>query len=269
VVAAFERRLADDGYPCDFGVRAQRAGDNAYAALDRRDPVRYGVAGLAATLDDFKLRARTGPPRQSLIVFDGPPHAAGSPGPGGPPGPSGPVRGVRHATEAPGPSGSLPPVAASGPSGRLARDRERFWELLSGLSRLDGHGRPEEVPGDPRDPRWQWCFGGEPWFVFALSPGYAHRRSRRAGPCLTLVFQTRRVFTGLGGATPAGQAAKRRIRAALRAYDGSPPHPHLGDPGGSSTYKWRQYVLPDDQTILPEDGCPFRGHRADTTGELS
>ncbi|MFC6084156.1 YqcI/YcgG family protein [Sphaerisporangium aureirubrum] len=232
VRAAFERTLGDDAYPCDFGVRAHRAGDNTYAALDRRDPARHGVRALAAALDDFKVRARTGPPRQSLIVFDGPPA----------------------------------PAHLAAPDRRLAEDRRRFWHLLGDLSRLDDREWPEEVPDDPADPRWQWCYGGEPWFVFALSPGYARRGSRRA-PCLTLVFQTRRVFTGLSGATPAGRAAKRRIRARLSGYDPVPPHPHLGDAGGSSTHKWRQYVLPDDQTILPEDGCPFPGHLADTTGD--
>ncbi|MEO3814444.1 YqcI/YcgG family protein [Sphaerisporangium sp. B11E5] len=224
-VAAFEHRLSDDAYPCHFGVRAHRDRHNTYAALDRRDP--GAVPALAAALEDFQVRARTGPVHQSLVVLDGPP---------------------------------LPST--------LDEDRTRFWDLLAGLAPLDRAPWPGDVPDDPGHPRWQWCFGGEPWFVFAMSPGYDRRASRWA-PCLTMVFQTRRVFTGLSGTNAAGQGAKRLIRDRMRTYDTVPPHPHLGDAGGSSTHKWRQYFLPDDQSLLPEDGCPFPGHRTDTTGEPS
>jgi FPC/CPF motif-containing protein YcgG len=67
----------------------------------------------------------------------------------------------------------------------------------------------------------------------------------------------RRVFDGLSGSSPAGKAAKARIRQGLDAYDEVGIHPHLGDPNASSTHKWRQYVLPDDDHIVAPGACPF------------
>jgi FPC/CPF motif-containing protein YcgG len=178
----------------------------------------YGVDTLAATLLAFRARAREGPRRQSLIAFVGPPE----------------------------------------PAATLAAEHARFWALLGTLTARDPAPWPDAYPRDTTDPGWRWCFAGDPWFVFAASPAYRARRSRNLGPCLTVVFQTDRVFQGLAGTTTAGRAAKRVIRARLASYDLVPPHPHLGDQQLSSVHKWRQYALPDDQEILRPEGCPFR-----------
>ncbi|MDA2813557.1 YqcI/YcgG family protein [Nocardiopsis sp. RSe5-2] len=178
----------------------------------------FGLDALARTVRAFRDEAWTGAPRKSLIVFAGPPRAKAS----------------------------------------LEEDTGRFWALLEGLSERDRDPWPSDVPEDPADPAWQWCFAGEPWFTFMGSPAYGARRSRDLGPCLTLVFQTRRVFEGIGGSTPAGRSAKRRIRAGLAGYDTVAPHPHMGDPRRSSTHKWRQYALPDDTAVADPQACPFR-----------
>src|ERR1044072_3302545 len=71
------------------------------------------------------------------------------------------------------------------PDGRrrtLADDAERFWELLGWLHERDRDPWPEDVPGDPADPHWEYCFAGDPMFVFPCSPAYRLRRSRRMGP---------------------------------------------------------------------------------------
>lgn len=206
---------AEPDYPCYFGVRGQLDGNNSFAALDERAGA--AVADLARSLVAFRQRAWSGPKRQSLIVFVGPPRS---------------------------------PVD-------LDADIARFWGLLAALHRHDPAPWPVDVPADPRDPAWQWCFAGEPWFTFMCSPAYRARRSRNVGPCLAVVFQTRRVFDGLSGSSVAGQAAKARVRARLLAYDAVPPHPHLGDGASSTTHKWRQYALPDDQAELALNACPW------------
>lgn len=176
------------------------------------------AANLADALHAFVSVADNGPKRQSLIAFIGPPQ----------------------------------PAADLAAHGRL------FWNLLERLSALDPEPWPARFPRDPAEAHWQWCYAGRPWFVFAASPGYRNRRSRNLGPCLTMVFQlSELVFDGLGGSTPAGKAAKASIRGRLKDYDAIGPHPHLGDPLHSSTHKWRQYVLPDDDRILDTTGCPF------------
>lgn len=220
VYSDFAHRLLDPErtYPCYFGTRAQRTGNNWFWIVDDRLPHEYGVDALVAALAAFRVRAWTGPVRQSLVVFVGPPD----------------------------------------PAPALAAHHARFWALLSALSARDQAPWPPDQPTDPDDPHWQWSFAGEPWFVFAGSPAYSARRSRDLGPCLTMVFQTRRVFQGLAGDTPEGKAAKTRVRRLLTQYDRVPPHPHLGDHQHSSTHKWRQYAIPDDQTVYSAEGCPFR-----------
>jgi uncharacterized protein len=213
-------RLLDPGqggYPCHFGVRGERDGHNWFTMLDEGADGPHAVADLAETLCAFRELAWRGPKRQSLIAFVGPP----APTPG------------------------------------LAQDTARFWRLLAQLSAHDEAPWPADRPTDVQDPAWQWCFAGEPWFVFGCSPAYQARRSRNLGPCLTLVFQVRRVFEGISGSSKAGRAAKRQVRDQLGRYDQIPPHPHLGDAEHSSVFKWRQYLLPDDQQPLDPDACPF------------
>jgi FPC/CPF motif-containing protein YcgG len=214
---AFTRTVltVEPDYPCYFGARGQLDGNNSFAALDERAGA--AVADLARSLVAFRRRARSGPKRQSLIVFVGPPRR---------------------------------PVD-------LNTDVARFWDLLTALHEHNPMPWPVDVPADPRDPRWQWCFAGEPWFTFLCSPAYQARRSRNVGPCLTMVFQTRRVFDGLSGTSVAGRAAKAMVRQRLLSYDAVPPHPHLGDGASSTRHKWRQYALPDDQAELALEACPW------------
>ncbi|MFF8784451.1 YqcI/YcgG family protein [Streptomyces sp. NPDC015125] len=219
VYEAFTGKLLDTAhsYPCYFGTQGQQRGHNWFTVVDPRFPAEHGVPALADALKEFRERARTGPKRQSLIVFVGPPD----------------------------------------PEARLADHQTAFWDLLRDLSAIDTSPWPPGYPTDTGDPAWQWCFAGSPWFTFMTSPGYRDRRSRDLGPCLTIVLQTRRVFEGLGGSTVAGQAAKRRIRKDLERYDALAPHPYLGDPMFSSAHKWRQYALPDDQSVGTPEKCPF------------
>lgn len=207
----------EEDYPCHFGVQGQQRGHNWFTFVDPGYPESFGEDALAQTLLAFRERAWTGPKRQSLIVFVGPPE----------------------------------------PDAELVAHHTRFWALLSALSRRDPEPWAPDIPRNTDDPAWQWCFAGESWFVFAGSPGYRARRSRNLGPCLTLIFQVGRVFEGIGGSTAAGKAAKHRVRGRLERYDSVPPHPFLGEQHQSSQHKWRQYALPDDQATPVTTTCPF------------
>jgi uncharacterized protein len=204
-------------FPCSFGASAEAHGHNSFTVLDSRLPRAYGTEALAENLVTFRDRAWTGPRRQSFVVFLGPPE-----------------EGVD-----------------------LSHDRDRFWRLLLDLHALDRAPWPDDFTRDPKDPKWEWCFAGEPWFTFMCSPAYVARRSRNIGSCLTIVFQTRRIFDGLAGNSPPGQIAKQTVRGRLAAYEELPPHPHLGSTEKQCDHKWRQYFLPDDLTTFPVDSCPF------------
>lgn len=141
--------------------------------------------------------------------------------------------------------------------------KDRFWDLLQWLHRNDPKPWPEDVPQDPEHPRWEYCFAGEPMFVFSSAPAYRQRASRNLGKSLVLLFQPRRVFRGIEGGTPGGTTARAKIRSKMLKYDGMPFHPEMGAYGDPSSFEWKQYFLPDDNA--PVSGkCPF--HSAGNKG---
>lgn len=142
----------------------------------------------------------------------------------------------------------------------LSYYRQRFWDVLNFLHESDPSTWPDDRPLDPEDPKWEFCFDGEPMFVFASTPAYRKRDSRNMGNSLVLLFQPRRVFDGIEGGTPAGTRAREIIRARMETWDsGMKYHPDMGSYGDPSSFEWKQYFLPDD--ITPVLGrCPF--HRS-------
>ena len=150
-------------------------------------------------------------------------------------------------------------VAFFRPSGanRLFGDWERtFWRVLQYLHDHDPEPWPAAIPPDADDDLWEFSFAGTPMFVVCNTPEHGRRLSRRAG-ALTITFQPRWVFDGLHGTTPAGQKARRTIRARLHRYDTVPPSPRLGDYGAAGNREWHQYFLPDDNETPPPSTCPL------------
>ncbi|MFC4948782.1 YqcI/YcgG family protein [Pseudonocardia sp. GCM10023141] len=154
----------------------------------------------------------------------------------------------------------------------LAGYRERFWSVLQYLHDHDDEPWPAEIPTDPEDPHWEFCFGGTPIFVVCNTPAYSARRSR-FGRNFQITFQPRWVFDELGPDSPRGIAARRSIRRRLLAYDRMPPSGFLGDYGDPANREYRQYFLPDREDVVAADGsppqaagCPFAARAAATAG---
>ncbi|WP_410599747.1 YqcI/YcgG family protein [Amycolatopsis sp. lyj-90] len=140
----------------------------------------------------------------------------------------------------------------------LDTDEQRFWNTLQWLHERDPAPWPADVPRDPDDAAWEFCFAGEPMFVFPSIPGYRHRRSRGVGSHFALCFQPRRIFAGVERQDPGGEAIRTRIYDRVRRWDDIPPHPDLeflayGDP---QMREWKQYALPDGNDPLPRT-CPL------------
>jgi FPC/CPF motif-containing protein YcgG len=131
-----------------------------------------------------------------------------------------------------------------------------FWNLLQELHERDAEPWPAAMPTDPEHPDWEFCFGGDTFFVVCNTPLHEHRLSRKAMG-FYITFQPRWVFDGITGDTKAGQAARRVIRNHLRNYDQVDLFPNLGSYGDTDNREWKQYFIPDqNETKLPS--CPFR-----------
>ncbi|KPN32212.1 hypothetical protein SY89_02976 [Halolamina pelagica] len=59
-----------------------------------------------------------------------------------------------------------------------AEYHETLWNVLQFLHVHDPEPWPEEIPTDPDDKHWEFCFGGEAMFPTCRAPFYDERRSR-------------------------------------------------------------------------------------------
>ncbi len=140
-----------------------------------------------------------------------------------------------------------------------------FWKLLQELHERDQAPWPAGIPTDPGDPTWEFCFGGDTFFVVCNTPLHEHRLSRRAVG-FYVTFQPRWVFDGITGDTKAGQAARRVIRNHLRNYDLVDLYPRLGSYGDADNLEWLQYFIPD-RNETEYGSCPFRFAGRTAAGE--
>lgn len=133
---------------------------------------------------------------------------------------------------------------------------DQFWRILKNLIRQDSAPWPDNRPQKPEDPNWEFCFDGEPMFVFSANPGYYLRDTRVFGKSHLMLFQPRRIFNGIEGGTFAGTRAREQIRKRMKKWEDMPAHPDMGSYGDPASQEWKQYFLPDDNTPLP-NVCPI------------
>ena len=144
--------------------------------------------------------------------------------------------------------------ARPGPVQNLENYRERFWDLLDGLERIDDTERPHDVPKELESDHWEFCFAGEPIFVVCNSPAHILRQSRRSTSYM-VTFQPRWVFEGItDNDEPLALKALETVRERLSAFDAIEPAPHLGSYGVPGNREYQQYFI-DDTNEAPK--CPF------------
>lgn len=122
--------------------------------------------------------------------------------------------------------------------------RDRFWSVLEFLHKRDPKPWPDDVPQDPDDPEWEFCFSGEPMFIVGRAPFYTDRKSRYTPYGLEMTIQPRGTLEDIRGDTKEGQRVRAIIRDRLKEYDDIAPHPDIGDYGDPDTREWEQYLLP-------------------------
>jgi uncharacterized protein len=211
---AFHNVVADDDFPCIFGLAAERDSELRYTFVQGGD-----LSSLPETLRAFLDLSRSNPgTRHNLTAFFEPETEAKT---------------IEHY-------------------------RRRFWQVLDFLHAQDYASWPNDIPTDPNDPMWEFCFGGDPIFLFAACPAYIRRKSRNYGNSFVMLFQPKRIFNGIEAESLAGTRARRVIRSRLGRWDGTDGmHPDVADYGEALTFRWKQYLLSDDST--PAVGrCPFK-----------
>ncbi|MEZ3143337.1 YqcI/YcgG family protein [Halobaculum sp. MBLA0143] len=135
---------------------------------------------------------------------------------------------------------------------------ERLWHVLQFLHVHDPEPWPEEIPTDPDDPYWEFCFDDEPIFPTCRAPFYDDRMSRYCPVGLEITFQPRALFETMGvtADTEAGERARDTIQDRLVDYDGVCPHADLGDWGTEGDREWLQYMLESNPEQSPDE-CPI------------
>lgn len=129
-----------------------------------------------------------------------------------------------------------------------------FWKHLSGLSTLDKFTWPEDIPADPHDPIWEFCFNGEKYFMYCATPAHENRKSRHFD-VMMLAITPRWVLQEFNKSPGYAKRIKTQVRARLAKFDSISIHPDLNTYGAEDNFEWRQYFLRDDDTSLSK--CPY------------
>ncbi|MBU9712624.1 YqcI/YcgG family protein [Evansella tamaricis] len=129
-----------------------------------------------------------------------------------------------------------------------------FWQQLNWLSSIDKESWPRQIPEHAENSVWEFCYHGEPYFVYCATPSHHYRKSR-SFPYFMLAITPRWVLTQFNSSPDYAKKIKSAIRDRLMAYDTISPHPELKHYGNEDNFEWKQYFLRDDDTQLNK--CPF------------
>ncbi|MGG4480418.1 YqcI/YcgG family protein [Paenibacillus illinoisensis] len=129
-----------------------------------------------------------------------------------------------------------------------------FLELLSQVSDLDVKPWPEDIPENPENPLWEFCYDDERYFVYCGTPAHTNRQSR-SFPYFMLAMTPRWVLDQWNAHPKKAAAIGPKIRERLAEYDAVPAHPELKQYGSQGNLEYKQYFLRDDDTSPSR--CPF------------
>ncbi|WP_407652057.1 YqcI/YcgG family protein [Aquibacillus koreensis] len=129
-----------------------------------------------------------------------------------------------------------------------------FWKQLSALHEIDDVDWPEDIPTDPHNPIWEFCFHGERFFMYCATPAHVNRQSRYFD-VMMLAITPRWVLEEFNQSPKHASKIKTGVRNRLKKYDSLDVHPDLNSYGAEDNFEWRQYYLRDDDTALSK--CPY------------
>ncbi|KOP82983.1 YqcI/YcgG family protein [Cytobacillus solani] len=142
----------------------------------------------------------------------------------------------------------------------LADYRLLFWSLLSEISKLDEREWPPHIPRDPEHHVWEYCFGGEQYFMYCATPSHKKRKTRHF-PYFIFAITPRWVLVEFNSAIESAKKMREKIRERIVNYDTIEIHPDLNLYGSKGNFEWKQYFLSDD--LSTPSRCPFTSFHAD------
>lgn len=142
-------------------------------------------------------------------------------------------------------------------AGTLAEQQALAWKILQQVHARDPQPWPQDVPRDPHDTRWSFCFAGMPLFVNMSFPAHRVMKSRNLGDSITFVINPRESFDEVASAsTESGQRIRARIRERVARYNEGVVPESLGFFGQDDNFEWQQYQLQESGSLNPAR-CPF------------
>ncbi len=149
----------------------------------------------------------------------------------------------------------------------LMQQQALAWEVLCEVHARDPQPWPADMPHDPHDAQWAFCFDGVPLFINMNFPAHRLMKSRNLGPHIAWVVNPRESFDEVASAdTQSGQRIRARIRDRVRHYNNGVMPDSLGFFGHHDNYEWKQYQLQEPGSLNPPR-CPF--HTAAVPDSLS
>ncbi|MBI6899880.1 YqcI/YcgG family protein [Pseudomonas putida] len=151
------------------------------------------------------------------------------------------------------------------PDTTLQAQQALAWDVLNQVHARDPQPWPEEVPQDPHDTRWSFCFAGMPLFINMSFPAHRLMKSRNLGRHIAFVINPRESFDEVASAsTESGQRIRARIRDRVRHYNDGVMPDTLGFFGQDDNFEWKQYQLQEPGSPSPAR-CPFHAHATAAT----
>lgn len=128
------------------------------------------------------------------------------------------------------------------------------WNILNWLHSQDKEDWPHNIPKDPSDSNWCFCFNKVQLFINMSTSQHKVIKSRNLGKYLVLVINPRENFDFIASGEK-GQKIRAQIRGRIFKYNNGYIPYELGSYGDGSK-EWLQYQLEEEELPRPKK-CPF------------
>lgn len=147
---------------------------------------------------------------------------------------------------------------------KLEDQQKQAWEIIQSIHYSDPMPWPTDIPLDPNDSNWCFCFNGVQLFINVSLPGYTELKTRNLGNSICFVINPREVFDLVAPSNSAqGKKVRQAIRAKIPVYNNTETYPkELGFFSEKNNKEWKQYILPQSNQRVTN--CPLKISRKDT-----